>query len=239
MTIPLEITTLLFDLDGTLIHHHPSALDVLFTVLDKHQIPLMQTAYREALNFIFRYWANSEELEQDLDMYGQFTEEFWLHYLKRKMWAVGLSEKQTSELAELVQRDFDELYQPETLVGVDVKRTLKALRREGYKMGLISNRSSSIDDEIHKLGFDVYLDFYFTSGDIQIWKPDPGIFEHALFLAESTPEVTAYIGDNYYTDIIGAKNAGIYPILYDPRNIFPDADCQVITDISDLISRIV
>lgn len=239
MTIPLQITTLLFDLDGTLIHHHPSSLDVLFSILDKHQIPLMQSAYREALHFIFQYWANSEELEQDLEMYGQFTEEFWLHYLKRKMWSVGLTEKQTTELAMQVQLEFDELYQPETLVGKDVKPTLKALRSKGYKMGVVSNRSNPIDDEIVELGFDSYLDFYFASGDIQIWKPDPGVFEHALFLTESTPETTAYIGDNYYTDIIGARNAGIYPILYDPRNIFPDADCQVITDISDLVPRII
>ena len=239
MTIPLHITTLLFDLDGTLIHHHPSSLDVLFTVLDKHGVPVMKGAYRKTLHFIFQYWANSEDLKQDIQMYGEFTEEFWLHYLKRKMWAVGLSERQTGELAEQVQKEFDELYQPETLVGEDVKPTLKALRGEGYKMGLVSNRSNSIDDEIQELGFDVYLDFYFASGDIKIWKPDPGIFEHALFLAESTPEVTAYIGDNYYTDIIGARNAGIHPILYDPRNIFPDVDCQVITDISDLVSRIV
>ena len=239
MTIPLNITTLLFDLDGTLIHHHPSALDVFFTVLDKHQIPLMQSAYRETLHFIFEYWASSEELEQDLEMYGQFTEEFWLHYMKRKMWAVGLSEKQTTDLAEQVQLEFDALYQPETLVGKDVMPTLKALRSRGYKMGVVSNRSNSIDDEIKSLGFDVYLDFYFSSSDVQIWKPDPGIFEHALFLAESSAEATAYIGDNYYTDIIGAKNAGIYPVLYDPRNIFPDVDCHVIKDIADLVPQII
>ncbi len=239
MTIPLQITTLLFDLDGTLIHHHPSSLDVLFTILDKHQVPLMQSAYRKALHFTFQYWASSAELDEDLDMYGQFTEEFWLHYLKRKMWAVGMSEDLTAQLAQNVQAEFNELYQPETLVGPDVKLTLKALRGKGYKMGLVSNRSNSIDDEIRELGFDIYLDFFFASGDIQIWKPDPEIFEHALFLAESTPETTAYIGDNYYTDIIGAKNAGIHPILYDPRNIFPDADCQVITNISDLVPRIV
>ena len=240
MTIPLQITTLLFDLDGTLIHNHPSSLDVLFTILDQHKIPLKHASYRKALHFVFQYWANYENiLEEDLEMYGEFTEEFWLHYMKRKMWVVGLNEKQTNELAEKVRFEFDAMYQPEILVNEDVKPTLKALRSKGYKMGVVSNRSGSIEEEIYELGFDVYLDFFFTSGDIQIWKPDPGIFEHALFLAESTPEVTAYIGDNFYTDIIGAKNAGIYPILYDPRNIFPDANCQVITDISDLVPRIV
>jgi HAD superfamily hydrolase (TIGR01549 family) len=237
MTIPLQITTLLFDLDGTLIHHHPSSLDVLFTILDQRGFPLLLSAHRDTLKFIFRYWANSEELQGDLGRFGEFTEEFWLHYLKRKMWAAGLTEAQTSLIAEEVQAEFNDLYHPETIVPEEVIPTLKALRRKGYKMGLVSNRSSSVDQEIQELGFDAFFDFYFTSGDVQIWKPDPGVFEHALFLAESSPEVTAYIGDNYYTDVIGARNAGLYPILYDPRNIFPDAGCQVITNISHLISQ--
>ena len=237
MTIPLQITTLLFDLDGTLIHHHPSALDVLFTILDQHGIPLMVSAHRDTLKFIFRYWANSKELQQDLDMYGEFSEEFWHHYLKRKMWAAGLTELVTAEIAEGVQEQFNEMYHPDTIIPEEVIPTLKALRVKGYKMGLVSNRSSSVDQEVRDLGFDAFFDFFFTSGDIQIWKPDPGIFEHALYLAESTPEVTAYIGDNYYTDVVGAKNAGLYPILYDPRNIFPDADCQVISSIDQLISQ--
>jgi putative hydrolase of the HAD superfamily len=238
MTIPLQINTLLFDLDGTLIHHHPSSLDVLFTVLDEHNVPLLVSAHRDTLEFIYRYWANSEELQQDLQIHGELTEEFWLHYLKRKMWAAGLTEFQTDALAESVQQRFDELYKPEVVIDEGVHPTLKALRRQGYKMGLVSNRSRSVDEEIMELGFNAYFDFYFTSGDIEIWKPDPGIFEHALYLAESTPELTAYIGDNYYTDVIGAKNSGIYPILIDPRNIFPDADCQVITSITDLTSQV-
>jgi HAD superfamily hydrolase (TIGR01549 family) len=237
MTIPLQITTLLFDLDGTLIHHHPSSMDVFFTVLDEHNVPLLASAHRETLQFIFRYWANSQDLKDDLEMYGDFTEDFWRHYLLRKMWAVGMTQEQTSGLVQQVQQRFDELYQPETIIPEDVQPTLKTLRRKGYKMGLVSNRSGSIDEEIQKLGFDVYFDFYFTSGDIQIWKPDPGVFEHALYLAESSPEVSAYIGDNYYTDVVGANSAGIYPILFDPRNIFPDAECQKIDTISDLISQ--
>ena len=82
-----------------------------------------------------------------------------------------------------------------------------------------------------------FFDFHFTAGDIDSWKPDPGIFEHALYLAESTPDVTAYIGDNYYTDVIGARSMGIYPILMDQRNTFPDADCMVIRKIGELLTR--
>ncbi|NQS91322.1 MAG: HAD family hydrolase [Chloroflexi bacterium] len=237
MTIPLHITTLLFDLDGTLIHQYPSSLDVLFTIIDEHKVTLMTSAHRETQQFMFRYWANSEEFTADLAMYGEFTDQFYLHYLKRKLWAAGLTELQAAELAPSIQAAFVECYQPTTLVADDVLPTLKSLRRLGYKIGLVSNRSSSIDAVIQELGFESYLDFYFSSAEVNSWKPDPAIFDHALYLAESSPDITAYIGDNYYTDIVGAQNAGIYPILIDPKNIFPDLDCQVITKIGDLISQ--
>jgi len=237
MTIPLHITTLLFDLDGTLTHQHPTSLDVLFTILDEHLIPIMATAHRSTLQFIYQYWANSDEFIQDIEMYGDFTEQFWIHYLKRKLWAAGLTELQAANLAPIIQPELDERYQPEKMVLDDVRPTLKSLRGKGYLMGLVSNRSISIEEEVDELGFLPYFDFCFAAGDVNSWKPAAGIFEHALYLAESSPENTAYIGDNYYTDILGARAVGIYPILFDPRNTFPDADCQVITKIGNLVAE--
>ncbi|MCD6424701.1 MAG: HAD family hydrolase [Anaerolineales bacterium] len=238
MTLPIHITTLLFDLDGTLIHQHPSSLDVLFTILDEHLVPVMATALRDTQQFMFRYWTNSEEMEQDKKMYGELTDEFWLHYLKRKLWAAGLTELQTTDLAPVIQKELIERYKPEVYISDDVRPTLKSLRRLGYKMGLVSNRPNPIEAEVKDLGFKSYFDFCFTSGEVKMAKPDPKIFEHALYLADSSPEITAYIGDNYYTDIVGAQNAGLYPVLIDPRNIFPDVECHRINKISDLVSGI-
>ena len=236
MAIPIHITTILFDLDGTLIHQHPTSLDVLFSLLDEHLVPVLSTTYRDTQQFIYRYWANSDEYKQDKEMYGERTDEFWLHYMKRKLWAAGLTELQTRDLATTLQAELLERYKPEVVVLDDVRPTLKSLRRQGYKMGLVSNRGISIEKEAEELGFKPFFDFYFTAGDVESWKPDPAIFDHAVFLAESDPDTTTYIGDNYYTDIIGAQNAGIHPILFDPRNIFPDVDCQKITSISDLLN---
>ena len=238
MTLPIHITTLLFDLDGTLIHQYPSSLDVLFTILDEHLVPVMSSAYRETQQFMFRYWAKSEELKEDTKMYGELTDEFWLHYMTRKLWAAGLTELQTTDLAAVIQEDLMDRYKPKVVISDDVRPTLKALRGLGYKMGLVSNRPNPIEAEVKDLGFKPYFDFSFTSGDVKMAKPDPAIFEHALYLAESSPDISAYIGDNYYTDIVGAENAGIYPVLIDPRNIFPEVKCHRIHRIGDLVSRI-
>jgi len=205
--------------------------------LDEHKIPLMAAAHRNTLQFLYRYWANSDELAQDFEMYGEFTDEFALHHLKRELWAAGLTEFQAADLAPRIKLEFEERFHPETLVADDVRPTLKTLRTLGYTMGLVSNRSSPFQEEIEQLGFLPFFDFYFTAGEINYWKPSNGFFEHALYLAESCPEETAYIGDNFFTDVVGAQTAGIYPILYDPRNTFPDAECQVITKIGSLVSQ--
>ena len=65
-------------------------------------------------------------------------------------------------------------------------------------------------------------------------NPTREIFDRALKITGVLPEETVYIGDNYYADILGAKKAGIQPILLDPKSIFPEATCTVIRTIRDL-----
>jgi FMN phosphatase YigB (HAD superfamily) len=44
------------------------------------------------------------------------------------------------------------------------------------------------------------------------------------------------VGDNYYADVVGARAAGLRPILYDPRGIFPEPDCETIKSFDELKS---
>jgi HAD superfamily hydrolase (TIGR01549 family) len=236
MTIPHQINTLFFDLYGTLTYLYPTSLYFMFTLLDERNFVFKTTAHRETLRYIFQYWANSEELAQDIDKFGKFSDDHWVHYLKRKLIAAGISAPEAADLAPELQPILIERYQPEKQILEDVKPTLKKLRSQGYTMGLVTNRSDPVNEELEEYGFIPYFDFYFAAGEIDVWKPDPGIFEHALYLAGSNPEETTYIGDNFYTDIVGARNANLYPILYDPRSTFPEADCQVIRKIGELCS---
>jgi FMN phosphatase YigB (HAD superfamily) len=44
-----------------------------------------------------------------------------------------------------------------------------------------------------------------------------------------------YVGDNYFADIVGALQAGLTPVLYDPTSLFPEAmeGCAVIKNYSE------
>ena len=45
-----------------------------------------------------------------------------------------------------------------------------------------------------------------------------------------------YVGDNYYSDVLGPRRAGLRPVLYDPRGVFPDPDCESIKSFDELNS---
>jgi len=53
-----------------------------------------------------------------------------------------------------------------------------------------------------------------------------------------TAHETVYVGDNYFADIVGARRAGLQAGLYDPRFMFPDADCITIRSFDELITVI-
>jgi putative hydrolase of the HAD superfamily len=73
-----------------------------------------------------------------------------------------------------------------------------------------------------------------VAGQVSAWKPDPGLFIHALECLGVPAQSAIYVGDNYYADVVGARRAGVHPVLYDPEGVFPNADCTVIRRIGEL-----
>jgi putative hydrolase of the HAD superfamily len=233
---PEAVTTLLFDLDGTLITRSPSASQVFFELIQQICPPGGPEAERQTRRFVHYYWARSAEAARDIEEFGKFTPEFWENYLIRQSLAYGCSPQEARKAAGKLAPLWDEAYQPDTVVAPDVHPTLEHLRRAGYTLGLVSNRSLPFDEEIGQLGLDRHFHFTLIAGEIESWKPERKIFEHALELAGSAPSAAVYVGDNYYADILGAAQSGLTPVLIDPDGLFPEADCRVIERLGDLLS---
>ena len=235
-----SITTILFDLDGTLLHHTPSSLDVFLQILDEKGIEQARDpqAWQRARRWIHYYWAKSSEFVEDIKTFGravELSEAFWENYLRKKLIVLGCSEEEAVELLPEIAPLMEKRYQPQSSIPEDVPPTLSALRETGFTLGLVSNRSEPFQEEIAGLGLADFFDFAFTAGEVGSWKPDEEIFLHALKLAQSAPESALYVGDNYYADILGAHGAGIRSILVDPQGVFPDADCPVIGSVGGLV----
>ena len=230
-----HIQALFFDLDGTLRHDAPSSHETFFNFAVELGAPDTPSNRPLALRWAHAYWANvNQTAEQDLNQHGRNTPEFWQNYARRYLLAYGCHAMQAETLALLLHTRMEEHHKPTNTLAPDTHATLNTLQASGYRLGLITNRTRPCHEELETLGIAHYFDLILTAGEVNAYKPEPAIFEHALARTGLQPQATLYIGDNYYADVIGAERAGMTPILLDPARVFPEATCPINTTQSDL-----
>lgn len=229
------IKAVFFDLDGTLRHSVPTGADVFNQYVASLGLAYSEADRLRALRWEHRYWASSTDLRDDLLAHSADTENFWIEYSRRRLLALGATLEWASEFAVKASAHMGEMYRPESVVPEDVRRTLPVLRESGYVLAVISNRDRSFQDVLESHSLSEFFPYSLAGGEVDIYKPEPGIFHHALKQMKVTALETVYVGDNYYADILGARRAGLQPVLYDPQHIFPDADCVTIRSFDELI----
>ena len=144
--------------------------------------------------------------------------------------------KEYSDLNESFQAVCDEFkirqnpYIVERLVGMWNKNELLAkpffetvevleyLKKEGYKIGLISNTNPTIMRVIEKFDLHRHFDAEVFSYQEGLLKNNTEMFKRLLEKMELSEEDVVMVGDSIQTDIIGARNAGIRAILVDRMN---------------------
>lgn len=223
-----------FDLDGTLRHSLPYGGEFFADALTQFGLRLSAEDRLLGHRWEHYYWAYSLELKADKQTYREENEEFWRNYTKRQLIAFGATNDQAAELGPKVSQYMEDFYRPKSVVPDDVKRVLPLLQKEGYILAVISNRELPFQQEIEELGLAPFFPFILAGGEVNAWKPEPDIFLHACQRLEVTPAESVYVGDNYFADAVGALNAGLLPVLYDPRGIFPDAGCPTIKSFDEL-----
>ena len=238
MIQPNGIKAIFFDLDGTLRHSVPSGGEVFTDYVITLGLLVNEEARLRAMRWEHLYWASSVDLRDDLLAHSFDTENFWIEYSRRRLIALGASPQWAREYAAKASRHMGEFYKPESIVPDDVRRALSQLKQAGYLLGVISNRDKPFQDLLQDHGIGEFFDLSLAAGEVNVFKPEPGVFEHALRRLNLAPEEAIYVGDNYYADVVGARRAGLQPILYDPLGIFPDPDCAIIKSFDELNSVI-
>lgn len=97
----------------------------------------------------------------------------------------------------------------------DVVPALDALKREGIRLAVISNWSWQAPDLLHDLELARHFEGVVVSAHVGYLKPHPGIFEHALARMQVAPRAAIHVGDSVRSDVQGARDAGITPVLID------------------------
>lgn len=108
------------------------------------------------------------------------------------------------------------------------KSALADFTADGVRVAIVSQADGRIADMLLTArmcqqgpGPGVEVDRVFDSAVVGLNKPDPRFFLHATTALGVTPDQAVHVGDTVPADVVGARNAGILPVHYDP---FDDCD---------------
>jgi HAD superfamily hydrolase (TIGR01662 family) len=148
-------------------------------------------------------------------------------------------------IAHIVHLDH-EAYSNSIVVEPDVLATLEDLRRNGYRMGLVSNVSllpELMRADLEKLGIASYFDAAVFSSEVGVRKPDARIFREALDRMGLQAAQAVFVGDRLYDDVGGAQAVGMRTVhtrqfrQEDDPSVQPDAVIQHLKELPGILRR--
>ncbi len=231
-----QIKAILFDLDGTLRFSRPTGTATFANRAAEIGLSISHANRLNAARWEHTYWAQSTDLLQDAEKFDEKEDAFWLNYSYRQLLALGLSDENAATYAPQLHTFMKDHYKPEDWIPPNTHQVLPQLINLGYTLAVVSNRTQPYDDYLAEKGIQHYFRFSLAAGTIGIWKPDVGIFEHAIQKLNHAPQQVLYVGDNYYADVVGARAAGLQPMLIDPDGLFENPDCPVISSIEEIVT---
>ena len=102
----------------------------------------------------------------------------------------------------------------------DVPPALERLNALGLRLVVVSNANGSLHRMFDRVGLTRHFHTICDSCVEGVEKPDPRFFRIALERAGASAEATMHVGDLYHVDVVGARNAGLRPMLLDPHGLY-------------------
>jgi putative hydrolase of the HAD superfamily len=103
-----------------------------------------------------------------------------------------------------------------SLVPQGLAPAIDKMRATGVRAAVVSNSEGFLARILSDLGILGVFDLVIDSGVVGVEKPDPRIFVLALESLGVPPSRALHLGDNYATDVLGARAAGLRVALVDP-----------------------
>jgi len=133
----------------------------------------------------------------------------------------------------------------------DMADTMRTLAGRGYRLGLISNTTSTVEGYqlLEETGLKDLFSCVVLSAEFGRRKPHPSLFIEAARRVGVDPRVCAYVGDRPSRDMVGARqsNYGLSVIIntdgyilddYDPDDYDPEKDTHLVIKADHFIRRL-
>ncbi len=116
----------------------------------------------------------------------------------------------------------------------EIAPALAAIKDSGRRLAIISNSDGRCSAILRQLDLLPFFDKVYDSAIVGVEKPDVTIFQKALSDLGVEPEETLHVGDLESVDVLGARRAGIHPILVDPIRDPTGSDFPILKSVAEL-----
>ena len=228
----MKIKAVLFDLYGTLAGFEPPRFLIQSQVVKKYNLFLTQQGVSKGYFLADKFMAEQNAVKPVRSMNQIEKENFFARYEQ-----LVLSGDALDVNLDLCKKIFKELQQvPYSMVLYsDVIDSLIKLKSLNFKLGLISNMDKLGSELLNEFKLSEYMDICVTSKEANVEKPDPQIFNLALSKLNIKPEEAIYVGDQILSDVEGASNSGMTPVLMDRENSHVNYENLKVTNLEDFI----
>ena len=202
---------LFFDLDHTLWDFEKNANETLHTLYERHDFARYGTfsvdefirVYSDINHALWRLYQSNKITQTQLrDV--RFT---------RTLTRLGLTEDQ---IPADISAEFTDILPLKSAVFPYTHEVLDYLK-PNYRLHLITNGFNDIQGlKLVSSNLTHYFEEVITSEHSGHLKPDPRMFRHALERTGATAAESLMIGDNLECDVLGAYNAGIDQVYFNP-----------------------
>jgi len=226
------IRAVFFDLYGTLAGFRPSRYEIQSEACARFGITVTPEGVLKGYALADAYMAEQNAILPVRRRDRQGRNEFFAEYERRVMEGAGVHVS-AHRAAEIWRRVRQVPYGLERFD--DALPVLEQLKERGLTLGLISNMNQDGASLTESMGLSTVLDFAVTSAEVGSEKPHPPIFLAALERSGARPDEAVHVGDQITSDIDGASNVGINPVLLDRDRNHPDITrCPRIETLSEL-----
>jgi putative hydrolase of the HAD superfamily len=115
---------------------------------------------------------------------------------------------------------------------------LAELRQLGYRLAVVSNSDGRAAEGLAAAGLLEHFEDVIDSDLVGCEKPDPRIFLTALERMGLAPAEALYVGDIYEVDVVGARQAGMEVLLFDPLGTRAGRDVRVVASLREVVDLV-